>query len=264
MKNIILFCLCMLPISLLAQENVGIGTSNPEGKLHVKTNSGLSLPQLRLTEIGNDYARLKFENDQNPGVYWDIAGRNDSTAQFAKLNFFFSSPEATGDRMTILGNGDIGIGNTSPEARLDIKGGDWNLEGGAAGDLRIGNPTHNMRIGVATGGGGAGIGRIFTGQGVNRMIFGTDDTRRMVIYEDGNVGIGLDNPLTKLHVNGDFRVNGLSGTGDRNVLVDSNGKFKIGPLGGDTDWSESATHVQTLKTARMLTSTTSGPVTNNF
>ena len=265
MKNIILFGLLFLPIFLVAQERVGIGTISPQGKLHLKSNSGLSIPQLRLTEEGDDYARIKYENDQNPGVFWDIAARADSMSQIAKLNFYFKSPDATGDRMTILGNGDVGIGNTSPEARLDIKGGDWNLEGGNAGDFRVGTPLYNLRIGIATGGGGAGIARIFTGQGVGRMIFGTDDTRRMVIYETGNVGIGLDNPLTKLHINGDFRVNDLSGTGDRNVIVDGNGKFKIGTIGeGDTDWLETASHVITPKVARLITSNISGAITTNY
>ncbi|MDF1696050.1 MAG: hypothetical protein P1U56_09475 [Saprospiraceae bacterium] len=265
MKQIIFYCILLLPLNLLAQENVGIGTDNPQGKLHLETNSGVSIPQLRLTETGFDYARIKFENDQNPGVYWDIAGLADSIAQNSKLNFYFKSPEATGDRLTILGNGNIGISKTSPEARLDIKGGSWNLEGGSTGDLRIGTSTYNMRFGVATGGGGAGIGRIFTGQGVNNLIFGTNDTRRMVIHESGNIGIGLDNPVAKLHVNGDMRVNNLAGSGDRNVMVDSNGKFKIGGSGaGDTDWTETGTLVYTTKTARLLTTTTQGPVTNTF
>lgn len=223
---------------------VGIGVNDAASKLHISANSSLNFAQLRLTEEGDDYARLKMENDVNPGVFWDIAGRADSVLENSRLNFFFSSPNGGGDRMTIRGNGKVGIGTTNPEANLDIIGGNWNLEGGSPGDLRIGNPTYNLRIGVATGGGGAGAARIFADGGINELTFGTDSSIRMTIKGNGNVGIGTTNPTEKLHVNGSFRIGDLSGSGDRNVIVDSNGKFKIGTTGvGDSDWIENASSV---------------------
>jgi hypothetical protein len=181
---------------------VGIGVNDANSKLHISANSGLSFAHLRLTEEGPDYARIKMESDTDPGAYWDIAGRADSVLEDSRLNFFFSSPNGFGDRMTIRGNGRIGINNTNPEAKLDITGGNWNLEAGEPGDLRIGTATHNLRIGVATGGGGAGIARIFAGGGANTLFFGTNDERRMVITSGGNIGIGTDNPGNKLRVNG--------------------------------------------------------------
>lgn len=237
----------LLPAFSYGQGNVGIGTENPLSKLHLSANSSLNYPQLRLTEYGLDYARIKMESDAQPGVFWDIAARADSVLKDSRLNFFFISPNGGGDLMTIRGNGKIGIGNIYPEAKLDITGGSWNLEGGSPGDIRVGNSLYNLRIGVATGGGGAGIARIFTGGGVSKMVFGTSDTRRMTIDPDGNIGIGLDTPLEKLHINGSFRVNDLSGSGDRNVIVDTNGKFKIGSLGvGDSDWTETPTDVYNI------------------
>ncbi|MGQ3012812.1 MAG: tail fiber domain-containing protein [Flavobacteriales bacterium] len=40
---------------------------------------------------------------------------------------------------------------------------------------------------------------------------------------DGKVGIGIQNPSAKLHVNGDMRIASLAGTGTRMVITDANG-----------------------------------------
>ncbi len=244
---------------------VAIGTESIAGKLNVKHNSTTGSAHLHLSEDGDDFARIKMESINNPGAFWDIAGKADTITNNSRLNFYFSNATNSGDRMTITGIGDVGIGNTNPQARLDILGGDWNLEAGNPGDLRIGNSTYNLRFGVATGGGGAGISRIFAGGGAHTLIFGTNNMSRMAIASNGNVGIGTTSPTAKLHVNGDFRVSDLTGSGDRNVVVDGSGKFKIGSVGvGDTDWNETTNFVTTQKTARIALTTGSPPATNTY
>ena len=101
---------------------VGIGLDDATGRLHVKHNSLIASPQLRLTESGFDYARIKMENDARPNAYWDIAGLADTIANNARLNFFFAAPGGGGDRMTITGDGRVGIGTTNPGNRLRING----------------------------------------------------------------------------------------------------------------------------------------------
>ena len=140
---------------------VGIGLENPSAKLHILHNSGFSSPQIELTEDGDDYARIKFTSTSNPGARWTIAGQADTIAANSRLNFYYNGPQGVGDRITIKG--------------------------------------------------------------------------------DGKVGIGEFNPTARLHVNGDFKVTGLAGSGDRNVIVDANGKFKVGNIGtggSDSDWVE--------------------------
>ncbi len=181
---------------------VGIGVDDALGKLHVSHNSTGSFPQLRLTEEDDDFARIKFESSLNQGAYWDIAAKSDTITNNSRLNFYFSNSTNSGDRMTISGFGDVGIGTTVPEAKLDIVGGDWNLDDGNPGDLRIGSsPANAFRIGVATGGGGAGIARLYSQGG--SLILGTNNTPRMSILTSGDVGIGTTSPLNKLQVQGD-------------------------------------------------------------
>lgn len=101
---------------------VGIGINDAEGKLHVKHNSTGSFPQIRITEDDDDFGRIKFESSVNPGAYWDIAAKADTLTNDSKLNFFFLNSTNSGDRMTITGIGNVGIGTTNPSRRLHVFG----------------------------------------------------------------------------------------------------------------------------------------------
>ena len=120
MKYIIVLFINFLPFYVLAQ-NVGIDESNPSGKLHIKSNSTWTVPQLRLTEDSNDdYARIKLETVGHPNAFWDLAAKADTLSDFAQLNFFFSNTSNAGDLLTIRGNGNVGIGTINPLSKLDI------------------------------------------------------------------------------------------------------------------------------------------------
>jgi hypothetical protein len=112
--------------------------------------------------------------------------------------------------------GNVGIGTTSPAARLDILGGNWDTAS-TEGDLRIGDATYRLKIGIATGGAGAGHATIAAQGGVNALSLGAgttlDTQRTLTILGTGNVGIGTTAPAAKLDVNGTARVKVLEITG---------------------------------------------------
>src|SRR4029079_1832033 len=83
------------------------------------------------------------------------------------------------------------------------------------GDVRIGNSTYRLKIGVALGGGGAGaVGLMQYGSptGYNVMMLGAQGNG--IIYLNGNtgrLGVGTDNPSEKLSVNGNICYTGSIG-----------------------------------------------------
>ncbi len=107
-------------LTVASNGSVGIGITQPAAGLHVLFNSALTDPHLRLEQDNGDYARLTFSNTTTPG-YWTIAGHNDSILSNSRLNFYNS---ATGDVLSVTGNGNVCIGTGTPAAgyKLSVAG----------------------------------------------------------------------------------------------------------------------------------------------
>ncbi|WP_394370245.1 tail fiber domain-containing protein [Zobellia russellii] len=87
---------------------------------HIRNNSSVIKPLLKLEEEGNDYARLELTNDAVSDSFWHVAGLPSANASVAKLNFYFRNASGAADRMTITGDGRVGVNTSSPSARLTI------------------------------------------------------------------------------------------------------------------------------------------------
>jgi hypothetical protein len=179
--------------------NVGIGTTTPTAKLDVR--GGM------LVDSSSGSLRIGYPSSANQWHFNTIGGG-------ANLQLWENAAGAV--RMFFAAGGNIGIGTTAPAARLDILGGNWDTAS-TEGDLRIGNATYRLKIGVATGGGGAGHATIAAQGGVNLLSLGAGTTlatqRTLTITGAGNVGIGTASPAAKLDVNGTARVKVLEITG---------------------------------------------------
>lgn len=164
-----------------AGNDVGINSEFPEHTLDVRSTSQADAAQLNVSNDDKSrYVRLfsGSETFPDPSLSW---------APLQSL-LFATYDDATFDfqeKMRIASSGDVGIGITDPKARLDIRGGDWNLDAGNPGDLRIGNETNNFRVGIATGGGGAGITRLYTNS--NALILGANDTPSLLLEPNGEI-----------------------------------------------------------------------------
>jgi len=152
---------------------VGIGTNNPEATLHVLSNCENSGTTLRLQY---NYTP-PIQNGCTSGIsLWDIAALPDNILTF-------TNPTLIQPAITILKDGNVGIGTNSPATKLDIQGG-W---------VRIGDANSN------------GI-QLETQSGFHRIAFRDlrfydwDTGGDMVTFNNGNVGIGTTSPYDKLHV----------------------------------------------------------------
>jgi hypothetical protein len=113
--------------------------------------------------------------------------------------------------LTVTTTGNVGFGTTTPASPVDILGYRWDLSS-SEGDFRIGDPTYRLKIGVATGGGGAGDARIRAQGGTSRLMLGSI-TNDVLTVLGTRVGIGTINPISSLHVVGDTRIEGTTRAG---------------------------------------------------
>jgi hypothetical protein len=138
-KRILLYLIALVWINNAHSQNVGIGTVNPTGRLHID-----------LTTVANEDAII-ISDDTDPVVRFR---RNASDRAFFQLlaDDFKIATAATNDtgrlifrtngtdRMYVGANGNVGIAVPSPQSRLHIgSGGDAGLS--ANGYLMLGNET---------------------------------------------------------------------------------------------------------------------------
>ncbi|EAY30173.1 putative YapH protein [Microscilla marina ATCC 23134] len=161
--------------------NVGIGTGNPAERLHVEGRM----------RVGGSNAGLWIE----AGTHDWFVGRTHNSG--SALRFYNN-----GDQMTLSADGRLSLGISTATAsnslaKFTVKSGDIHLEGGAFsshGTLNFRPDTDNS--------------------GDDAIVFKNNaETETMRIHTNNNVGIGTNNPLAKLHVNGTAKLAGaLTGT----------------------------------------------------
>ena len=191
-------------LRILNNGNVGIGTTAPAARLHVKEPSG-STSQIKMSAASDE-------------ANYGYLTMTDNTANTAKLTFGTTYGYNTSvDAMTIF-NGNVGIGTNSPSELLHLKSG-----AGASTDIGLEE---------------SGIGwRLRNDQSANSFMLssvtGTFDTfvNRFVVKQDGNIGIGTDSPDYKLQVNAGSNIASFKSTGsgenEKELLISSGGDRTI-------------------------------------
>jgi len=136
---------------LLVAGNVGIGTTAPSYKLDVQSNDGGIIGQFKSFQSGSGNPYIRFGTNNNMG---DIRFGNDS-AQAALINTTGGWQWNT--QLNIM-NGNVGIGTTTPSAKLQVVGGDnsfaWSGDHSDSGYIRMGNMQICWGNDIATGLGG--------------------------------------------------------------------------------------------------------------
>jgi hypothetical protein len=216
--------------------NVGIGTTNPNGNLHIMSDLANASSQINpsaqlvlhsslagLDDDGDIGASLVFTQrwlDSSPnshGTMGSIHGFKDLSAGNYGGGLLFKTQPGSDtspvERMRIDRDGNVGIGTTGPDDVLDIR------KGTGSDEVSVQVRSGGLFIRRHDTGGGSVFPLIQTDFGMLRprlMMKDTGNTTRVFISGDtddstyfngGNVGIGTTSPISKLHVNGRGTIN---------------------------------------------------------
>ena len=248
-------------ISILANGKVGIGTNNPAVRLEIKDNDTWDTTNFTSSNaVGSGFTLAATDT----GVRWSViaqgttGGGNDNNLGYHLTNAG-TSGESPGYKFVMTPSGRLGIGTTDPAKTLEIAGDlqldatDANLwiKSGASGTNGFINWTFNSdstvysKVGIdydtrATTGfhidAGYPITIDATASGGKAINFAIGGSTKAVVNGSGNVGIGTDNPVKKLDVDGDFYIRDdhmlHMGTVDISLWDNNNGTGGINMRGG--------------------------------
>jgi len=228
-------------------DKVGIGTSSPTTNLHLYAGSGGGSNPVGNIDIfamendDNNYLNIITPPNKTGGIFFSDNERNQGIISYNHNTDYMKFSTDRNTRITLDNTGNVGIGDLSPDYKLDVAG-DINFTGDLYQNDILFNP--GSCLWTANGSdiyyndGNVGIGATLpsapltitpvsgadielTGSGYNADIMssnefriGTDDTSKLHLLTDndfrltvdgtGKVGIGNTTPTYQLDVRGDL------------------------------------------------------------
>ena len=175
--------------------NVGIGI-NPQAQLHVRGNAVIG----GKVAIGTTTIHADTQLQVNGNI---VLGKNENNKKF----MFYTRPNENGDFLQITHDnqsgdwewnqgivlkrgGNVGIGTTTPAAKLHVNGGNAVI----SGNVGIGTTTPKIHLAI----GDDNTGLKHQGDGV--LAIYTNGIEQVRVNASGNVGIGTNEPQAQLHV----------------------------------------------------------------
>jgi hypothetical protein len=254
--------------TILSNGNIGIGTSTPSATFVVQpsqTSFGLSSLNSGQIALGNNASNTiaptigsrttelnqpplqiitgQPDNSTKPSIQFSV--REDNNTDFTTLSskVAYQFLRYLTPLMSIMRNGAVGIGTSTPSARLDIEGGAVRIGGNAptgsvASFLYLDAPASKDSV-LNFHQAGSQVGKLGYDASLGGIAFvagaGSFATADAVILDNGNIGIGTTSPSEKLEVAGNILLTTNTGAsrtlytgGDTNLHIQTNtGDVKI-------------------------------------
>mgnify|MGYP003624282466 CR=1 FL=1 len=189
-------------VTILGNGKVGIGTITPTKELEVMgglvVNSGFNtgVSSLYLSHTGT-------QGQHKAGIFTTYTsgyGRS-SSMQFALNDQMTGAVVTTADaKMTLLENGNVGIGTTSPA--LQSAGTGLHLNATTSSELKFTNNTTGITASDGTALVSNGNDFLINNREAGKITLGTSNSVRMTVLSGGNVGIGTTTPSNRLSISG--------------------------------------------------------------
>jgi uncharacterized membrane protein len=188
--------------------NVGIGTTSPEGKLNVVADNGSTASAVKTLVLGGgtdttgNGQYIQFRSSSNATLGSQISGSRTGAGAASDLKFYTTASDSVvRERMVINSSGNVGIGTTSPQTELHVKGNNgW-------GEVRVEGQTFASGHGASLEfySEGTALADIYSSTDKHLYFRTNGTTERMRITASGNVGIGTTSPGEKLDVVGNIK-----------------------------------------------------------
>jgi|GEM_PF-1165676 len=260
MKKITYFIASLMVCVNYSFAQIGIGTTTPDASSILDltaTDKGLLVPRMtqaqRSAITSPATGLLVYQTDAPKGFYyydgsgwvkitsgstnaWELGGNANTNS----ANDFLGTTDANdlvfktnnNERIRILSTGEVGIGISTPNSLFHL-----NNSSNTFITFTNGSTGYNASDGLSIGIDNSGHAEIRNRE-IGHLKFFTNNTQRMVITADGNIGIGVPTPTAKLHTIGTVRFASYSsGTYGAILRTNNTGDLDI------TDFSGSSSDV---------------------
>jgi len=185
---------------------VMIGSSDPTANLHIRNTSGavLKLDASATTPTVDSMPYIELSaGASSPSTFIMALNPSDNSFRIDSTTAF------SNNHLVILSDGKVGLSTETPSEVLEVLG---NIKAGGVGHQKAiklsstgaGQKEYDLVVGTIP------EGNIGDADDIGKGKFGiydvTADSYRLTIDKNGNIGIGINNPSTNLHVSGSARI----------------------------------------------------------
>lgn len=169
---IFLLMMSLVPVGETKAQDVGIGTLSPDHTLHVAANTSTLFKLDNTSALSTGVmSEMYFKTGTHYTGALKTIGNGTVTARLGLFTYAVTNPTALLERMSIMDNGNVGIGTNSPGFLLDVNG--------------------RMRVRHGGGSNSAGIYFMDAANLVNRGFIGMEDDNTIGLYGGNGAGWGL-------------------------------------------------------------------------